>query len=35
MKLNSTQLPQMGIQRFDHIKHLWRKIKHIQAVCIK
>ena len=23
---------QLGVQRYDHIKHLWAKIKHIQDV---
>jgi hypothetical protein len=23
---------QLGVQRYDHIKHLWAKIKHIQHV---
>ena len=32
LKLKSTQLPQLGIQRFDHIKHLWNRIQRIQAL---
>lgn len=32
LRLKSTHLPQLGVQRYDHIKHLWAKIKHIQDV---
>lgn len=35
MKLNMNQLPQMGIQRYDHMKKLWSKIKRVQDACLK
>jgi hypothetical protein len=32
LKLKHTQLPQLGVQRYEHIKELWQRIQNIQKV---